>query len=376
MSTSDAREHDLIADLAAAQQRLDEAIEAVEEFGGPELQRLADAHEEFTGLLERYEEPATGDGDFEQFIEFQGRVETFVERLDPELLLYATFEECDEHLQQRRLSESDFEHVRAQLEPVADLVDRLDERDRARNAYRRARRAVGARIRDLDEQIDDLQRLERLGDADLDAPTERLRKPIERYNDRVDEAFERFRQEAPAREVVDFLESTAAFPLVGFEDPPADIASYVRGHEPGTEPIPQLLEYAEYSRSKLDHYVADPGALKRQIRTHRTYLRRLDAEPLRVEWPPPPADRLAWRCRELTGVLDRLEPDAVEQLRTVAALPRETDYRRLRESAVAETELSKGERERLRTGAVGDRLETARQERDRLGEALSEYPER
>lgn len=378
MSTGDTTRatDDPVARLRTAETDLEGAIARVEEFGEAELQELADAYEEFSALLERYEEPATGDGDFQTFIEFQGNVETFVNRLPEDLLLRETFEECDEHLQQRRLSESDFEHVRSQLQPVADLTARLDERERAREDYRRARRDVRRRVRELDERIEELRRLERLGDADLDAPTERLGKPIEAYNDAVTEAFESFRREAPAREVFEFLDATTAYPLVEFSPPPEDLREYVETHEPGREPVPRLLEYAEYSHSKLDHYVGDPDALKRSVGTRQTYLQRLDADPLTVEWPPPPADELRWRCRELTAAVNRFAPGVVAELREVAARSRGPDYERLRESAVAEDELSTAERERLRTGAVTEDLEAAVAERERLESALEEFPER
>jgi hypothetical protein len=122
---------ELVDRLAAAESELEAARERVAEFGEAELERLADAYDEFTHLLTRYEDPATGDGNFETFIEFQGKIATFVEGLSDDLLLRETFEECDEHLQQRRLSESDFEHVREQREADADRVRRLDEPERA-----------------------------------------------------------------------------------------------------------------------------------------------------------------------------------------------------------------------------------------------------
>ena len=374
--TSTGDGEDLVAELAAAEERLEAAAAAVAEFGEADLERLAAAHDEFTGLLDRYEEPATGDGDFQQFIEFQENVADFVDRLDEGLLLYEVFEECDEYLQQRRLTEADFAHVREQLEPVADLAARLDERDEAREAYRSARTRVKQRRRELADRVADLERLRDLGEADLDAPTERLRDPIETYNEQVQAAFERFRRETPARDVLDTLADLAAIPLVPFEAPPDDLHGYVRDHEAGTESVDQLLEYADYSRSKLAHYVADPDALKRSVATRRTYLRRLDADPLTVAWPPPAAEVLRYRCRELTGAVNRIAPDAVTALRAVRRLPRETDYERLRTAAVARAELSAAERERVRSGAVEPELERAREQRARLGEALETYPSR
>ena len=372
MSTS--KQADPVAELERARERLDRARERVREFGEDDLRQLAEAYEEFTRLLNRYEEPATGDGDFQQFIEFQGKIETAVERLADDILLREAFEEADDHLQQRRLSESDFAYVREQLEPVADLVERLDERERALSNYRTARRAVEQARHETSERIDDLERLVRLGDADLDAPTERLRDPIETYNDAVRDAWRDFRRDAPAREVVAFLDAMAQFPLVPFESPPAELREYVNERPPGEEPIPKLLEYADYSRSKLEHYVDDPVALTQAVATRQTYLQRLDADALTVDWPPPPAERLKFHTKELTSAVNRFAPEVVADLRQVAALPRETDYERLRESAVAEADLTADERDRLKRGAVQRELEEARTELERLETALSEYP--
>jgi hypothetical protein len=366
----------LVATLASAAEEFEAAEAAVAEFGEADLEQLAAAHDEFTDLLVRYEEPATGDGDFQQFIEFQEKVAGFVDRLDDGLLLYEVFEECDEYLQQRRLTEGDFAHVREQLAPVADLAARLQERDEARDAYRSTRTRVRQRRRELTDRVAELEHLRDLGAADLDAPTERLRDPIESYNEQVREAFRRLRRETAARDVLATLADLSAIPMVPYEAPPDDLHAYVRDHEAGAESVGQLLEYADYSRSKLAHYVADPDALKRAVATRRTYLRRLDAGPLTVDWPPPEAGVLRYRCRELTGAVNRVAPDTVAALRAVRQLPRETDYERLRTAAVARAELSPEERERVRSGAVEAELERAREQRARLGEALETHPSR
>jgi len=376
----------LVADLADARDDLDRARDRVEAVGETELETLAERYDELTALFDRYEERVTGDGDFQTFIEFQGKVAQFTEELPEDLRRREVFEDVDDLLQQRRLTESDWQRVRETLEPVREDAERLDERDRARERYRDARSAVQRRRRDLTDRIDDLERLRRLGEADLDAPTERLRDPIERYNDRVTDAFETFTHDAGARTVLDFLDATEHYPLVAFRTAPDDLHEYVDTHEPGTEPIPQLLEYAEYSRSKLDHYVADADALKRNVATHRTFFRRLDAEPLTVSWPPPEAGVLRYRARELESVVarfvgtlaetpnDQTDADPLVALREVRALPRETDYAQLRESAQARAQLGTEERERLASGAVEADLERCREANERLEDALSTYP--
>jgi len=173
--------------------------------------------------------------------------------------------------------------------------------------------------------------------------------------------------------VLAFVETTTLYPLVPFQSPPDDLLAYVETADAGTEPIPQLLSYADYSPSKLDHYVDDPDALKRAVATRRTYLQRLDAEPLTVGWPPPAAETLRFQCEERISVVDRFAPDVVETLRAVRALTRREDYDRLQTSAAAREQLTDAERERLRSGAVADERDDLRAERESIREALAEY---
>jgi hypothetical protein len=364
-----------VADLAAAHDALEEARERVAAVGEADLKRLRTAYRALTALLEQYADSATGSGDFEAFVTFQGEVASLVEDLDDDLRHRDAFEAADEVLQQRRLSDADFERAREELAPVADAVDRLTDRAEAREAYAAARRDVIHRRRELSAAVDDLERLVRLGEADLDAPTERLRTPIERYDEAVAAAFADFRREAPARQLFTFLDATAAFPLVPFEEPPPDLREFVDTHPAGTEPVSTLLEYADYSTSKLEHYVEDAGALKRAVATRQTYLRTLDAEPLSVGWPPPSAAELRYLTDELLRVVGRFaDDDVLTALREVRALPRTTDYEHLRESALAAAELGPDERERLREGSVAEDLQAARDALARCETALEEYP--
>lgn len=350
-----------------------QARERVESVGEDRLRRAKEMYREFHRLLDGYEDTATGSGNFQAFTEFEGKIAALTEDLDGDLPGKDTLEAVDDYLQQRRLSESDFETARRRLDPVGDRVALLDEWEAAREAYADARRAAQRRLDDLDERIAELERLQRLGEADLDAPVERLRDPIERYDDAVQEAFSAFRSNAPAREVLAAVERAEAFPLVEFDPPPSELLAFVNTHEPGGEPIPTLLEYAGYSNSKLSHYVDDTAALKRAVGTRRTYLRSLDAEPLTVGWPPPPADHLPWLVRAYRSVTVRFaDDDVIAALRAVRALARREDYDRLRESALARAELATEERERLASGAVAEELQAAREERADIEAALAD----
>jgi len=371
--TVDPEANRLIERLKQTEKRLGETKARVAEFGQEDIEQLADAYRQFDGLLDRYEDQVVGDaGDVQTNIEFQSQVAKVVGNIPRSTLLYATFQECADYLKQKYFNASDFEHVRGQLEPVADIVARLDNYEEARREYRDVCETIRHEIRTLETRISELERLVELGEADLDAPTDRLREPVETYNESVSEAFRAFVAERPAREVVTTLDSLSAYPLVRFEPPPAELVTYLREADPGEMTVPKLREHAGYSRSKLDHYVDDPDRFGRVVGGHETFLSGLDAGPLHVGWPPPLPTHLGWRCRELTAAVNRIAPPVVEQLRAVAALPRETEYERLRDSAVASEQLSNEERRRLRTEDVAGTLADLRERRDRLREALAD----
>jgi hypothetical protein len=369
-------EDDLVADLEAAHSAYEAASERVAERGAEDLQAVAEAHEELLGLFDSYEDRATGDGDFAVFIEFQEAMAKFTDSLPEDLPHREDFETVDDLMQQRRLTESDFEQARETLSPVAEDVALLEERAATRSRYADLRQRARRRLRELDERIGELESLARLGEADLDAPVERLRDPIDAYNDAVADAFTEFKRESGARSVLAFVATTEAFPLVPFESPPDDLAEYVRTEPPGTEPIPQLLEYAEYSRSKLSHYVADPDRLKRTVASHRTYLRRLSASPVTVDWPPPERETLRWRLRELIQVTGRFAPeDVVARLRDLRDTLETVEYERLRRSGAARDQLDETQHRRVADGEVAEELAATRQLRDDIADALERLPE-
>ncbi|MFB6172313.1 MAG: hypothetical protein ABEJ23_07245 [Haloarculaceae archaeon] len=364
------------ADLASAADRRERLRDRITEYGEDDARAVADAYRRFSDLLGRYEDRATGTGNFETYVEFQESVARLVEDLPEDLPERTAFEEAGDVLEQRTLRAKHFRRARDALAPARDLADLLADWEAARERYREERVAVAERIEALDERVADLERLLELGEADLDAPVDRLRDPIEAYDDAVSEAFLSFKREASAREVLDVVESAAAYPLVAFAAPPTRLHGFVASEPAGEESIPTLLEYADYSASKLDHYVDDAAAIKRHVATNRTYLEGLDGGPLTVGWPPPSADRLRWTCREYEAVVHRFADAAVvERLRAVQALAREDDYARLQEAAVARSELDEREREDLRSGAVERQLAEAREERADLAAALADSPE-
>ncbi|QLG28338.1 hypothetical protein HUG10_12625 [Halorarum halophilum] len=375
--------------LREARRRLADAESAVAEHGEADLERVRDALTRAEGLLDRYEDSATGTGDFQAYVEFQGEFADLVEGLPDDLPARDAFEAANGTIDQRRLSESDFAAAREHLAPARELTDLLSDREQAGRAVREAERDVERRIAVLDDRIADRERVLELGDAfdaasehagadgnggaDVDQRVADLRETVETYDGSVRDAFADFRREASARELLGFVDDTAHYPLVEFETPPDELLAYVEDHEVGTEPLPDLLEYADYSASKLGHYVDDPGAFRTRVPVHRTYLDRLSADPLTVGWPAPPAGELRALAGELVSVVAKFADESVvADARELRRAVTRDDYDRLRRVAVAEADLTDEERGKLESGAIAEELEAARAERERLREALED----
>lgn len=368
---------DAVDGLETAAAELDAARAAVAERGEDDLRRVREAYDDATDLLEEYRGKATGSGgeEFQAFMRFKKRFTELVEGLDDDLPHRGAFEEASDVIDRRRLSESHFDRAEEALSPAAEAVAVLRRREDAREAYREARRTARGRLSELDDEIGDAERLQELGAVDLDASVEWLRDPIEAYDEAVTAAFREFRSEASARELLALAETAADYPLGEVDPPPAELLDYVQRADAGEETVPTLLQYADYSRSKLSHYVDEPAALKRQVATERTYLERLDGTALTVGWPPPTAETLRYRCDELVSLVTRFADESVvDRLRTVEDRTRDGDrYERLRTVAQARQELTDEQRRRLQSGAVAERLERLREERAAIEAALDEH---
>jgi len=347
---------------ATLRERYDELarIEArIADLGRERIEAAADAYRRAHRVLDRYEEDAVGTGDFGSYVQFRGEFGEAVDVEDDQLAADA-FAAADEAVDKRRLSESDFAAAREALEPASEYVDLLADRDEALDDYRAARKEAREAKKALDARLDDLREVADMADADLDADVSRLREPIESYNDAVREAFEEFYTSASAREVFAFLDRADGTPFVDADVPPTDLREYVDEYEAGEEPLPTLLEYADYSNSKLEHYVDDPGALRTAVAVHRTYVERLDAEPLTLDWPPAEGDEMAYEIDELIPLVSRVADDeTVATLRSVRELARDEEYERLRRAAAVRHALDDPELDLLERGVIDDRVREA-----------------
>lgn len=364
---------DAVEELQDAVEEYTAVRERVESIGIEDLQAVSGAYHDVIDLFDRYEERATDWDDFEGYVEFQEKLVDLVEGLPDELPEREAFEAADERLHQQTLSATEFKRARSELQPAAEYAELLERQQELQERYDDARHAVRRKHDEAEEQVNRLERLQRFETVDLDASIDRIRTPIERYNDAVTEAFEAFLTEASARTVLSLIDTTEQYPLVDYRQPPPALREFIMTHEAGTEPIPTLLEYVEYSSSKLDHYVDEPQALLRDVRTNRTYLSRLDGGPLEIAWPPPPAGTLRYQIRERIAIAGRFAPEeTVPQLRSIRSLSRDADYDRLRETAIAREELDDDDHKRIRNDTVTRELETAREKRRQLDAVLEE----
>jgi len=365
-ATTGATESDPVREASEAaatlRARYDEIarIEArIAELGRNRIEAAADAYRRAHRVLDGYEEDAVGTGDFGSYVQFRGEFGQAVDAEDGALAADA-FAAADEAVDKRRLSKSDFAAARKALEPVGEYVDLLADRDEALDGYRAARKAAKEARKALDARLDELREVADMADADLDADANRIRAPIESYNDAVREAFDSFYQSASAREAFSFLDRADGTPFVDANVPPTDLREYVEEYDAGEEPLPTLLEYADYSNSKLEHYVDDPGALRTAVAVHRTYIERLDPEPLTLDWPPAPGDELAYEIDELIPLVARVADDeTVATLRSVRDFARDEEYERLRRAAAVRDALDDPELRLLEEGTIDDRVREA-----------------
>ena len=377
---------DVVTELATAYRRLQDAEAEIEAIGEANVEAAADAYRNATRLLDNYEDSATGTGDFKAYLQFQNQFIALAEGLPEAALAADAVQRASDRMDKRRLNESDFEFAREQIAAAGEAVDLLERREDAHDAYRQARHDTKARREELAAEADRLRRVRDLGGVDLKTPLDPLREPVEAYNAAVREAFEAFRRTESARALLDVLEAAADRPLVDATRPPRDLADYIHTAPAGAEPLSTLQEYADYSPSKLDHYVDDPGALRTHVSVHQTYLDRLSPEPFLIAWPPAESGVLRARLRELAPLVRRLDAaldgedapgdgsDAIEyHRRRLARLTRTDDYDRLRQVAVAEDELSDAEFEMLAAGEVGEELAAVEDGLEAIDAALDSY---
>ena len=373
----DAEARSAIEELKDARAAQSTVRDRIDEVGREALSAIISARDDMRSLLSKYRDRAVGTESFGAFVQFRAELQQLVDGLPADLPERSTFEDIAERFEKSRLHASDFEWATEQLDRLDRFEALLEEERAAADRVSRARRAVREERDRLADRLDRLAELRTFEDLDLDAPVDSLRDPIDRYNELVQRDYRTFRREVPASEFAEFLRTAERYPLVSARSLPEDVGEYIDSTPAGENTIEELLEYSTFSPSKLHHYVDDPTALKRSIATQRTAIDRHDVSPFLIEWPPPRAAILRWRLRELRPVVDRFAgEETIVALREVRSLLQDTArYRRLRQVAVANEELSASERDLLESGNLEAETRRVRASLDRLDEALADDTE-
>ena len=360
------------ADLREEYDTLREIEQQLSRLGESRVETTVDAYRRANRVLDRYDDTATGSGDFASYVEFRSKFEAATSVDDA--LAADAFEQANDVVDQRRLNEGDFAEAREALSPAEQYLRLLEDRDAAVDTYRIRRNRTEGELDELDDHIDSLERTAEMADVDLSAPVADLEDVVTAYNDAVAEAFVQFKRSVSARDFFGFLDTCRRYPLVSVNQPPRELDEYVSARPAGTEPLPTLLEYADYSPGKLKHYVDDPGALRTTVAVHQTYLDRITVEPLTIGWPPPPATELRYLIRELIPLASRLtdHPEPVVALRDLRALTRTSRYDTLRRVALARDALPETAQQLIAAGAVEETLDHARTTRRLCERILAE----
>lgn len=350
---------ELLDEFEQLERQATAAEAALDGLAESDAEAVADAYRRANSLLTDYRDRATGSGDFGGYMEFRSRFSSLVEDLDAGLARRDAFEAALEHVERRRLSGSDFDRAEAALAPARTITETLTELQTIRDTRASVRSDLLDARAALEARRSHLESLAEISPEALDVPIDSLRMPIERYNEAIETEHRALLKETPSRDLLALYRRLSYFALIGVESPPEALQSYLERHDVGDKPIPTIREYLSYSRSKLDHYVADAGRFLGELAPHSGYLESLSPEPFRIEWPPPARDRFEWQLRDLIQATGRFAGDeAVELLRELQSLCRDSErYTELRSAARLREELDNDERQLVLTGGVDNELD-------------------
>lgn len=364
----------LLDDTASAYHEVIAAKRDLGELDEATVSELRDAYVLAIDLLDSYEDRATGTGDFGGYLEFRQRFDQFVEELDDGLPFRDRFEQAASDVDRRRLSSGDFAKARGELEEVAEVVEALDRLDEARDRLKARRKRVLAKRSELERRRDRLEELAHLDPTALDVPVDDLREAIDSFNEGVRADHRRFLHDVSVRTVLEVYDHLSYFALLDIEAPPDALVTFFEQHSVGEESVSTVLDYIDYSRSKLEHYVDDAGHFLGEVRPHSPYLEELSSDPFEIEWPPPERDEFRWHLRELRQAVSRFGSDeTVATLRDLEARCRdETRYTRQRSSAVLREDLGATERDLVIDGEAPDKLARVEEQLESIEELLEE----
>lgn len=321
---------DLDLDLDDALARLEDTTRQVAAVGEPTARQTRRFYDRLTDLMDRYEEPATGTGEFQEYVAFQDALAALESDLenadvtDPD-----AFQHALDRFERRIIREKDFRRARADLEAVKEVAGAVERAEQLETRLANERGRLTSRLRDLRHERSRLT--DRI--ADLEAVTDVDPEPLvsarEAYNDRVREDFERFVGQAAAIEVARIGRKAQLFPLSDVPPIRNEGALDVLVESGlGEESVPTVLEYAGYSDSKLQHYVDRPRTLRNNLPV--TWFETIDGDAFTIG-SDVSGDVVRHRAPALMKVIEPFaESETVAQLRRLRDLAVTGAYERMR----------------------------------------------
>lgn len=321
---------DLDVALDEARSRLETATASVEAVGEDTARDTKRYYDRLVDLMDRYEESATGTGEFQEYVAFQDALADLLSDLDRATVTdRAAFEDALDRFERRIIREKDFRRARADLEAVRDVAEAVETADRLRRRLANDRGRLSSRLRNLEHErsriVRHIDELESVSDVD----PEPLVTAVREYNDRVRDEFTTFREEAAAIEVARVGFKARLFPLA--EVPPIrdeDAIEVLASSGLGSESVPTVLEYAGYSDSKLSHYVDRPRWLREHLPVSWFETVNGDAFAIALDTD---AGVLCHRAPALAKVIEGFaNPETIARLRRLRDMAVDGSYERMR----------------------------------------------
>lgn len=328
-----------MADVSERIQELKRARQRIEDIGLEKAKKTHDFYSELSETMEEYREDAVGTGDFETYVEFQGILDDLLQRINNsqnEVYRAEDFERVIDGFEKRVIRESDFRRAESRLADVRELAETID---RVREIEKELRYEKGRLERRKSELESRLKRVGRKidtakGVSDIDPSP--LISIIESYNSSVETDFEEFYNSAPSIKVARLGEKARDLPLADIKPLDKETVEILRRTGMGQKTVSEVLEYADYSNSKLSHYIERPDEFRRNV--SQTWFKLLSADDFKISVETP-QNLIKHKVPELIRIVDEFgSEETVRRLREIHSVAEKGEYAPMRRAYLSEKE--------------------------------------
>ncbi|MDY6765077.1 MAG: hypothetical protein SV377_05240 [Halobacteria archaeon] len=328
-----------MVDVSETIQELKRARQRIEDIGLEKAKKTHDFYSELSETMDEYREDAVGTGDFETYVEFQGILDDMLERVkknQDEIHRPEDFERVIDDFEKRVIRESDFRHAESTLSDVRELsetIDRINEIEKElryeKGKLERRKSELESRLKSIKRKIDTAK-----GVSDIDPSP--LVSLIESYNSSVETDFEEFYNNAPAIKVARIGEKARDFPLADIKPLDKETVRILERTGMGRKTVSEVLEYADYSDSKLSHYIDKPEEFRRNV--SQTWFKLLSADDFKISVETP-QNLIKHKVPELVRVVGEFGSDeTVRKLREIHSIAERGEYAPMRRAYLSEKE--------------------------------------